>query len=215
MYEQIISEGYEILKGRNYKPCQFEVEIKVPTGEIKRVTGHLDQPIYIGKDKFQTSRREMIKYLYSPSEEEWCMHENRYGLRTKKYLDTTAQRIGLESVEYTEDKGDVTNSTSKKIGLYANAEDYLTKVDEKYIYQMFIWHGDCTEIRTFTFKDYPSENNLRTANDLEEVKMGFLTGRFEEEFTCWECGRKVHWLDTTAEGLKEKMSYLEDKYCGC
>ena len=215
MYEQIISEGYEILKGKNYKPCQFEVEIKVPTGEIKRVPGYLDQPIYIGKDKFQTSRREMIQYLYSPSEEEWCIHQNGYGLRTKKYLDATAQRIGLIDVKYTEDEGDVTHDTSKKIGIYANAEDYLTQIDGKYIYQIFIWHGDCTEIRTFTFKDYPNDNAMRTANDLEKVKMGFITGRFKEEFTCWECGRKVHWLDTTAEGLKEKMAHLEDKYCGC
>ena len=36
--------------------------------------------------------------------------------------------------------------------------------------------------------------------------------------TCWECGRKFHWLDTGAGvrvSIMKRLSALQDRYCGC
>lgn len=37
-------------------------------------------------------------------------------------------------------------------------------------------------------------------------------------FTCWECGRKVHWLDiedVESSGILAKWEQFQDSYCGC
>jgi hypothetical protein len=54
---------------------------------------------------------------------------------------------------------------------------------------------------------------LKTIDDVR-FNIGFR-GNWSDYFTCWECGKKTHWLDTEQKGLLEKLSAKDEKYCGC
>ena len=69
-------------------------------------------------------------------------------------------------------------------------------------------------IETHIFKSLPSRKGIITIRDIESLVFRFKYKGLEPEFTCWECGHHVHWLDRQGD-FKTKKDGLEEKYCGC
>ena len=227
--EKIISKGYQIKKGGLFlgvpqneegvidklNPYMFYF-IK-PNGEFSEPHTFLDEIFYITDDKIPTTRREIIKYLYSPTEEEWCLFENGHSLRTKKYLDSIKNKISLIKIDgITEGKlEDIKNEEeiepftvdgrafigTNKDSLYVVQISYVTGVDSYY-----------TDI--YYFEKYPFRKNIETARKIREVESRFRIKELHETFICKECQQEQHWLNVEGS-LETKTHYLSEKYCGC
>lgn len=83
----------------------------------------------------------------------------------------------------------------------------------QYSYQTDI---DDYVVESLIFSTEPNVHNVELARLIEEFRMDLFMGRISLEFTCWECNRKVHWLDG-GKGIpfKERYNRLKEKYCGC
>lgn len=221
--EKIEAEGYKVKKGylsfgKPYAPDEknpYCFYLETPDGELKTVYGvGLDDNFYVGKDKIPATRREIINELYSPTEEEWCKIQYNYSLRTKRYLDEVAKDIGLINYSCGEDEEKIENETTHTEPIFINAQTYLSKVNETYVVQSFVWAVDHEVVYTYTFNRKPDIETVKTAQDLEKCKEYFSLRKISEEFCCLECGRNIHWLDIKGD-FRKKYNNLKEKYCGC
>ena len=73
---------------------------------------------------------------------------------------------------------------------------------------------DDYDITRMYFNRRPSRNNIIIAQKVDDLKCDFLCKRLNENFHCWECGTELHWLDIEGD-FNEKITALQDKYCGC
>lgn len=152
--------------------------------------------------------------------------------RTQNYFEAIKKNLGFLGYNSTElqgieeilkTKGLFENSNFKKVRTYdgymnSSAIDvYQYSIEDKTRYCAEITHqydidGFATE--TYIFLKLPSRNdvfNIRTMNDIDfKVKFkGMMT-----EYNCYECGKRVHWLDYEG-GFDTKVKMLNEQYCGC
>lgn len=211
--------GYKFEKGwcmankilNDNSSCGFSVCVKKPNGELNNITGKLDAPIYISSKEYATTRREIIQYLYNPTEEEWCYHSNHYSLKTKNYLDKIASKIGFLGVKSNIDNL-IENETTTKVAFFSNIT--LSRVADEWYVQKCSSYIDDWSVTTYVFNHKPSEKEMQTALKIEYINYLFLVNKVTEEFACWECGTKTHWVDT-AGSFDDKADHLCEKYCGC
>ena len=74
---------------------------------------------------------------------------------------------------------------------------------------------DDYEVVKLYFDRKPSRHDVRIVEMVLDLQIEFKFGNLEEEFVCWECGRKTHWLDIRADSLEQKIEFLRERYCGC
>ena len=151
--------------------------------------------------------------------------------RTEKYFEDLKNNMGYRGnnagwdgiKEILEKKGVIDTAKLQKINVYngfMNSSDidiYGYEVDsEKRFCAELSYQTNvddyCTE--THIFINIPSQEDVHTAIDINNLLFKFDHGGLKPEFNCWECGRFVHWLDRDGD-FKTKKFGLEEKYCGC
>jgi hypothetical protein len=85
----------------------------------------------------------------------------------------------------------------------------------KWVVQTAMASGDELVYIFFVFNRRPSMKDIKTALLVDRLYQAFWFGTLSPVFTCWECGRETHWLDTAGKTLEEKVEMLQEKYCGC
>lgn len=149
--------------------------------------------------------------------------------RTKKYFEKIRKNIGWESnnagwydfQEILDSKapGEIAEliatydgfANSTDIKIYAYNKNNTKKYCAEFSYQTDI---DDYCIETHIFNKKPTLKDVLTAVSINDLTFDFDTKRLNQIFTCWECGRKCHWLDIDGD-LETKKERLKDEYCGC
>lgn len=215
--KNIESLGYKISKGALGAHSPYPLTLTLPSGETKALDGSLGRTVIIG-GKVETTLRELIQTVYELSDEEMIAYEYCYDKRTHDYLNSVKSHIGLINVssgtEYFGEKI-IENETTKGYEVnFANASGRISKVDNNFVVQILMSIGDDIGVDTFTFNKYPSSCDFKTAWKLNECQIKFRDHEYPITYECWECGKKLHWLDVKGS-FTEKIEHLEDRYCGC
>lgn len=137
-----------------------------------------------------------------------------YDSRTKKYLDAVKRNIGLIEEKHGWDEEKLIEPYT--ISIWANTSDIeVGKTADGYWCAQYSMRTaiDDYDITRFYFVKKPRENDILTAQKISDLQTKFFLRRLIT-FTCWECGRKVHWLDVEGN-FDKKVDCLEDSYCGC
>lgn len=165
------------------------------------------------------SRWDLYKMLSSLSEEELFIKFYGYTPRTHKYLQAVKKNIGLldHKVDYNEEKFEVLRQYDLFFNLTGSGKIDIGKIGENRYVAQFSYRSDIDDyqIEKLYFNHMPSENNVKTALLLSEIELYFMLHPRQDVFTCWECGREVHWLDVEAKDLNERFDMLKERYCGC
>lgn len=150
--------------------------------------------------------------------------------RTQAYFDTIKNNIGYvntnnswygikeilgkKEAPYTEFEkvveyeGYANSSVIEIFGYKINDEQrYCAEL----VYQTAI---DDYNVETHIFTKRPSKENVMMIREINKTILYIEIGKLKPFFTCWECGRKVHWLDNE-ENIETKIEWLKDRYCGC
>lgn len=179
--------------------------------------------------------KEIYKAYYQMDPEAYSIFDNGYSLRTKAYLDRVKSNIGLISYTHASESyyDNEDGSMTKKLEDFRRyerlASDYsdieVGKNNGHWIAQYSHQAGvDGYAVVKFIFNKCPTENDVITAYYIQQTEEYFRSAMFKktrwrtddnpEEFYCWNCGKKSHWLDIPGS-LDEKFSRLKDKNCGC
>lgn len=173
---------------------------------------------------------EIYKDYYNLDEAAICRMLHYCSLRTWKYLQSTMQGIGLEKHTSAVDgsRGEegklLLSSTDNEYSIFANAETRIGKVNGKWLVETCHQYSiDDFAIIKMWFSHKPTYSEIKTAFAIRSVEEKLMNASWQphsenediEEFTCWECGRKIHWLDSSATGIQEKLNFWNEKYCGC
>jgi hypothetical protein len=152
--------------------------------------------------------------------------------RTAKYFETIKKEkghIGTNCLEETgirdilKKKGVLDAANLQQIDTYdgyANSSDiniysYELSGAKRYCAEFsFQTDIDAFYVETIIFTKIPSREDVLLIRGIEDLRLKFEFGRLKPEYTCWECGRKVHWLDRPGD-FETKMAGLEERYCGC
>jgi hypothetical protein len=149
--------------------------------------------------------------------------------RTKAYLAAEKERIGYFHTndshygiaEILKMKG--YNAEVKKVAEYnrlymdANAIIYEYEAEGKLCYCAELSYRteiDDYNVETIIFKKMPSEKDVVIARLIESIPFYMQFKGLKPTFTCWECGRTVHWLDIEGD-IEQKYKLWKEKYCGC
>lgn len=186
-----------LAKGTEYENCRLN--------EIKAAYDH-------GKiDGFKCCDLYAEYYGFDADPDADAIFNHGYSARTLKYINAIRKNIGIDKIDETEDFIDIENPT--KIKRFVNADAYLGTYSDKWVViadyqfnidtfvqlQMYFAHKPTTaEIET-AFAIINAENKIRSIGEI---------------YTCYECGRKVHWLDNKTGSLNDKIARLEGKFCG-
>lgn len=150
--------------------------------------------------------------------------------RTKAYFEAIKVKLGYVGTNYGWD--DIQEILNKKTNKSVSAElisiydGYVNSSDIKIF--TYTLNGDtrfCAElsyqtdiddycIETHIFNKQPKRDDIITIRELNSLAFDFKYERLTPEFTCWECGNRVHWLDCDGD-LSSKANMLKEKYCGC
>lgn len=153
----------------------------------------LSKAMKFGAERIEVTEKELFDSIYNLTEEEMCDFQHGCSIRTWKYICGVKRSIGFVGIE-------IDGTLFGEKGKYSHREVYHD-VDD--VYEWF-----------YQFNHNPSGNDIKTAILIEKLESLFEAKSIKEEFTCWECGRKIHWLDIKGD-LYEKFNALDEKYCGC
>lgn len=96
-----------------------------------------------------------------------------------------------------------------------NIYEYFVNGNKRYCAELsYQTDIDDFNIETHIFSKFPSEKDVKEIRSIMELEFDFKFNRLNPEFTCWECGHKVHWLDFKGK-IQDKIDNLKEKYCGC
>lgn len=187
--------------------------IVLPNGERKNITGKLEQPICIGKERFQTCRRDIIIELYNPSEEELFILDNGYSMRTKKVLKKAYESIDLIGIKVFEmgggDSNVVENETTKPFETnFLNGTADITELDGKFIVQVYHQADiDVFECYQYIFSGMPDKKAVFIAYDLWSLESGLWHGlrikEYEDGIFWTQRKDVVQYLDFDISGRDE------------
>lgn len=177
-------------------PYSFDygsVCVERPNGEVINITGRLDQKLTIGG--VETTREELIRALYQPTDRDWFIYTNKYSPETDEIFKTAYEKCGL--IEYTvQDLDYVVEQPvySKKEPIktpFINAEgEVLLTVDDKYVLEFTIRaDADVWMIYHFYFNRIPSFDDMKAAYDISGIKTKLRTYRMNEKTAIDELNR--------------------------
>lgn len=238
--EAIRSAGYTIEKGHKLFADRAENRTtNLPflylfyNGEKRLIIPKQDKEIILGGSRSFTSCDEALqggalflraldiyKAYYNLNEEETCYLEHGFGLRSWKYNQSTMDEIGLIRMDERVDSTSNGNPSdlpeySPVLCDFLNAAAHYGKVGDAWLVEIASWYViDDYVVEKFYFSKRPTQDSLHVALDVRKV-CKLLKDRRSETYTCWECGRELHWLDCIPNGIHEKLNCLEEKYCGC
>lgn len=97
---------------------------------------------------------------------------------------------------------------------------YKYEINSKVRYCAEIWvryNIDGLYTHTLIFEKEPNEKIINIIRLTEDIEINIKIGRLSPNFTCWECGKKSHWLEENppVEKFEEVYNNLKEKYCGC
>jgi hypothetical protein len=147
--------------------------------------------------------------------------------RTRKYFDAIKSNIGFLGMNATE-SGGIEYILNKK-GLeppvkiksyagYVNSSNidiykYDVSGETRYCAELCYWADiDAFVFETYIFNKMPSRNDIITIRNIGNAEFDINFKGLNLEFDCWECGNRVHWLDTKGS-LKDKIDHAKEKFC--
>jgi hypothetical protein len=192
----------------NNEPFYFTFEHRVKTID------EAEQLIAEGKG-FKVLCVDIHREFYGLDDEALCMKMHGYDLRTEKYLKAVKENIGFIEEKHGWDDEKINNPQT--ISIWANASDVEIgqTEDDRWCAQWSVRTAvDDYCISRLYFNRKPTRNDILTVHKLSDLEMNFGLHRMKPVFECWECGRKVHWLDIEGD-FNEKLTALNESYCGC
>ena len=183
------------------RTTKSEIEELISHGKIIRMPFKKIWTDYVG-----VSEEKYLEYIYGSDK------------RTREYLQKILSNIGFISKKNGYDEENFEILKQYEIWLNLTGSEYVDvgKLENgKYVAQYsFRTDIDDYNITKLYFNHLPAENDIRTVELVHDIENYFYQHRGSYEFTCWECGNSVHWLDTSGD-LKTKFNNLTNKYCGC
>lgn len=169
----------------------------------------------IQKGIFKTNAKELFMTLFP---EEWEKIKHKYeDTRTDRYLEACKRNIGL--VDYKNGWEEEKLINKKEYSLYLNANPLEIGQNESGQWVAQIGYRtdiDDYNIERIYFNKKPSINDVKIARTIDDIEHYFIMNGYDKSvFRCWECGRKVHWLDNENGNVEEKFERLKEEYCGC
>jgi len=155
---------------------------------------------------------ERKKYF---SKEELCFLKYGMSCRSYNYLQKIKENIGFVDTGISIPEGaeeidvikspclDCSDVTIYQLANGQYATEYTVRTDI-----------DDFETVIYIFSKRPNKKMFKTVEIIEKIEFGFKTGKYKENFTCWECGRKIFWTEVNG-GLEDKLRGLQEHYCGC
>lgn len=159
---------------------------------------NLERILYFGPDKIAMSERQLFEEIHNPTEEDMCFFQNGCSIRTHEYIEAEKKKIGYVGMS-TED-----DCIGKRV--YGQETEF-------YHADMHSGIDDWCEYKYY-FNHNPSKQDVIKARAIDDFESELRIGRIKEEFKCWECGKKSHFLDIPGDILT-KIDCIRDKYCGC
>lgn len=196
-------EGQIILLRRDLTPILFPGD-----------TDGLPDNDRTGEDGIRTTCSEVYRDYYGLDEEATTMMIYNYSLRTKKYLDSERERIGLTSVKegspeafFVLDEFNVGMGVGlMEVGRYADGRFVAQSAGES-LYE------DADVLRMH-FTHLPDQRDVEDALIIRKMERDFKLGRHRETFNCTDCYEKKHWLDIPGT-IQEKLALRLMRKCGC
>lgn len=150
---------------------------------------------------FKASDLYAEHYDFDNDKELECFFRYGYSCKTRAYIEKIMCYINL--IQYTDKEDD------------GKQNDSIEKLcDSKWIVRTSHQAScDSFYVTENIFNRKPSNKDIETAFAIRKIE-SLLKLECSEVFTCWECGKTVHWTDCSGN-LTEKINKLEDKYCGC
>lgn len=149
------------------------------------------------------------------------LHKKIYGYdeRTKEYLDNIEKKIGLLSHEFGHKEEEFKIIKQYDFIMFLTGSGYIDvgKVAENKYVAQFSYRVSIDDycIERIYFNRFPTEQDIKTAITINDIKTYLRLHPDSEIFTCWECGRELHWVDIDENDLIKKFEMLKEKYCGC
>lgn len=162
----------------------------------------------------KTTGIEIYDAVFEYSEEDKCKLLFGYGLKTKNYLEGCKAKVGYIETDCGEEWDELENSESLSYCLNtSNIEVGKCKDKNIYCAQYFIRTDiDDYMIVKHYFKEKPNRSKIELIEDISQIEQKLRTGMLSEEFTCWECGNKIHWVDTF-NNFADRKEALYDRCC--
>ena len=157
----------------------------------------------------KTTGIEIYDAIFEYSEDDKCKKLFNYGLKTKNYLDGCKAKIGYIETNCGEEWDELEDS--KALSYCLNTSNIeVGKCKGKGIFcAQYLIRTDIDDymIVKHYFKEKPNRSKIELIEDISQIEQKLRTGMLSEEFTCWECGNKIHWVDTfnTFEDRKEAL----------
>ncbi|MHC1787346.1 MAG: hypothetical protein AB9880_09830 [Christensenellales bacterium] len=196
-------EGQIILLKRDLTPILFPGD-----------TDGLPENDWTGEDGIRTNCAAIYTDFYGLDEEAACMLLYNYSLRTRHYLESERQRIGLTSVKegspeafFVLDEFNVGMGVGlMEVGRYADGR-FVAQSSGDSLYE------DADVLRMH-FTHLPDQRDVEDAMIIRKMERDFKLGRHRETFTCSDCFEKKHWLDIPGS-IQEKLALRLMRKCGC
>lgn len=178
------------------------INIVAPSGEKKPFSFEtaLKRQMKFGTQMIEITEKELFDSIYELTEEEMCQFEHGCSIKSYNYIQTVKKNIGLigSGLESDMFSGEVMRFGEKSEHCYEEVHDCI---EESYVEKYYFNHN-------------PSSNDIKTAIVICHIESDFGSHLRKDTFKCYECGHLTHWLDIPGN-VFEKISNLEEKYCGC
>lgn len=195
-------------KGERMVLCKFNYPIYLAFGnDISNTKEGIQDAIENGK-VLETTEIDIYCAYYR-----WDVTQKHYELsgvdeRTVEFFLYLKSRVGFIEREHAVDEKTITDPLWVLDGISGKTKD--GRWCYQYTEQPSIEDLDDTRIY---YKSRPNAEMIQTILQIEELENMFKYRKLT--FICWECRRRVHWLDTSHSDLFAKAKGLKDEYCGC
>lgn len=179
---------------------------------------------------------QIYRAFYEMDDEMFTRFAYGYSGRTKKYLDSVKQKLGMISYSMEEDDGVLTDNmvdvyhwpplqTPSSVTIGRVKDQWLAEFEKQFALDGWL-------IVKIKFGNKPTEEMFLGALEVIEVETYFLEKKippsaladgkiaywdqcdYKEHFICNGCGRSFHWTSGDG-GITEKFNRLITSQCGC
>jgi len=167
---------------------------------------------------------EFLKHI-GFSEDDILYMEDRLDKRSRNYLDAVVRNLGVLGTNADLNSGDMfgykglefEKEFQLQVWMNASEVDCGRDKDGNWVAEYCVQTDiDDFCITSIVFNHKPTKKDILIYKAVEDIKFLFSCRGKEPEFTCWECGRKSHWLDIKCcDSLVDRLVYFKDSYCGC
>ena len=203
LIEQIEALGYKLHRGWTsaFKPDVENIHtydglkpydinywhfcIESPNGKVTNISGKLDSKIVIG-GKISTTKEELTKEFFKPSDEEWFIFQHGYSVEMDKKFKSAYRKHGL--IEYSIDDScclkEIECIEKKSIKTpFLNAEEPMLMITkDKYVIEFTVRNDiDSWTVYRFWFDKLPDDTDIVFAYDVSQLQLHMKIGRISEE----------------------------------